>query len=142
MSPTKTAPGRAGRTCCRGSARRTPAGGSRRASAAGSEEPETATDVDRRRYTPRPVLRPGAAEGQRWRGAVDTLPDRVRIADAPPGESWPGEGGGDTGDTAPRGGKGQYPEVGQKGTPVCLGCTRRFRVPARPEPEGPYRASG
>ena len=84
--------------------RRTPAGGSRRASAAGSasEEPETATDVDRQRDAPRPVLRPGASEGRRWRGAVDTLPDLVRIADAPPGESWPGEGGGDTGDAALR----------------------------------------
>ena len=33
---------------------RTPAVGARRASAAGSEEPETATDVGRRRDTPRP----------------------------------------------------------------------------------------
>ena len=83
MSHTKTAPapGRAG----------TPAGGVRCASAAGSEEPEIATDVDRRRDPPRQVLRAADSEGRRWRGlgAVDrdTLPDRVRIADAPLGES-------------------------------------------------------
>ena len=68
----------------------TPAVGARRASAAGSEEPETATHVGRRRDTPRPVLR--ASDGQRWRGAVDNLPERARIADASPGESGPGEG--------------------------------------------------
>ena len=53
----------------------------RRASAAAgselSEEPETATDVGRRRDAPRPVLR--ASKGLRWRGAVDTLPERVRV---------------------------------------------------------------
>ena len=83
-----------------GAPRRTPSGGERRASVAGNEEAEAATNVDRRQDATRPVLR--AAEGRRWRLAMDNLQDRVRIADAPPGESWPGEGGGDTGDTAPR----------------------------------------
>ena len=78
---------------------RTPAVGARRASAAGSEEPEAATEVGRRRDAQRPVHR--ASENRRWRGAVDNLPLRVRTAQAPPGECGPGEGGGDTGDTAP-----------------------------------------
>ena len=56
--------------------RRTPAGRARRASAAASDEPEAATEVGRRRDAPRPVLRAG--------------------------ESGPGEGGVDTGDTATR----------------------------------------
>ena len=73
--------------------------GARRASTAGSEEPEAATDVGRRRDAPRPV--PRVSEGRKWRGAVDTLPERARITDAPPGENGPGEGEGDTGDTAP-----------------------------------------
>ena len=70
------------------------------ASAAGSEDPEAVTEGGRRLDVPRPVLR--ASESQRWRGAVDNLPKLVLIADAPRWESGPGEGGGDTGDTAPR----------------------------------------
>ena len=38
------------------------------------------------------------AHAQDW----DNLPECVQIADAPPWEGWPGEGEGDTGDTAPR----------------------------------------
>ena len=61
---------------------RTPAVGARRARAAGREEPEAATDVGRQRDAPRQVHR--ASEGRRWWGAVHNLPERVRIADAPP----------------------------------------------------------
>ena len=88
MSPTRTAPDRAGRTCCRGSSR------ADRASAAGSEEPEAATDVSRRRDAPRPVHR--ASESQRWRGTT------CQSECASPGERAC-EGGGDTGNTAPGG---------------------------------------
>ena len=50
---------------------------------------------------PPPKLAGGrASEGRRWRGAVDNLPDRVRIPFPP--ESGPGEGGGGAGDTGPR----------------------------------------
>ena len=95
---------------------RTPAVGARRASAAGSEGPEAAAEGGRRWDASRPVLR--ASESLRRRGAVDNPLGRVRIADAPPGASGPGEGGGNTGDTAPRnleegqtssGGPGGYP---------------------------------
>ena len=51
-----------------------------------------------------------ALEGRRWRRAVDKLPERVRIADAPPGE--------ETQERRPQEilRKGQHPEVGQKKT--------------------------
>ena len=91
MSPTRTAPGRAGRTCSRGSAQADPAVRARRVSASGSlsEEPEAATDVDRRRDAPRPALRTSA--GRRWRGAVDNLPQRVQVAYAPPRRAGQGK---------------------------------------------------
>ena len=44
----------------------------------------------------------GAAEFLRWRGAVDSRPEREQTADASPGECWPGEGEGDTGGRATR----------------------------------------
>ena len=68
VSPTRTAPGRAGRTCSRGAAR---ADRGQRASAAGSEDREAAREGGRRQDAPGPVLR--ASEGRRWRGAVDKL---------------------------------------------------------------------
>ena len=73
-SLTRTAPGRAGRTGCQGTARSDPCNrglGARRASAAGSEEPEAATGVGRRREAQLPVHR--ASESRRWLGAVDNL---------------------------------------------------------------------
>ena len=82
-------------------ATQTPAVGALRTSAAERKEPEIASDDGRGRDAPRPVLR--ASESLRWRGAVESLPERARIADATPGENGPGEGGGDTGGTAPIG---------------------------------------
>ena len=81
-----------------------------------------------RRDTPRPVLR--ASEGRRWRGAVDKLPKRVRIADAPPGESGPGEGG-VTGDTAPK-----DPEAGGRAK-VVRWARRRLLFRVHQKNQGP-----
>ena len=92
--------GRAARAEAPPSPGRTPVVGARRASAAASEDPEAAAEGGPRRDTPVPVLR--ASEGRSWRGAVDSLPERVRITDAAPGKGGPGEGGGDTEDTDPR----------------------------------------
>ena len=124
MAPTRTAPGRAGRTCRRGSSRTgtrwAPAVEARRTSAAGSEDPEAATAGGRRRDAQRPVLR--AAEGRRWRGAVDNMQSARASANSRrshPGDSRPGEEG--TQETRPqetwrRKGPGQHPGVGQTGT--------------------------
>ena len=83
---------------------RAPAVGARRASAAGSEEPESATDVGRRRDAPRPVLR--ASEGRRCGEQWTTCQSECESPTLRPrsglGWGWAGEGGGDTGDTAPR----------------------------------------
>ena len=121
MTPTVTArtvtrispgPGRGARTAAAGnrvengsrSARgreQEPVHGSRSGGAADCDAAARGCD---RLDSPQPGLTGSAAGSltRRWRGAVDSLPERVLTADTHPAVGWPGEGRGDTGDRAPR----------------------------------------